>query len=96
MPDRTITEASPPPASNDVSLMSLSLSGVDLMPAFSTAVTSYTATVAYDVMETMVSAGTNDDAASYALMVGGKAVDDDGSRSPARHGRYDDFGSGYG
>ena len=62
----TVTRAAPP-ASSDASLSALSLSGVTLSPAFSTATTRYTASVANSVSSTTVTAEQTDDDATVLI-----------------------------
>ena len=54
----TVTRAAPP--NNDASLSALSLSGVELIPAFASGVFAYTAAVGPDVEQTTVTAAAND------------------------------------
>ena len=63
--------------SADAALSALSLSGVELEPAFSSSAHRYTASVASDVAQTTVVATLNDSAASYVVKLGG-AEDEDG------------------
>ena len=63
--------------SADAALSALSLSGVELEPAFNSSAHRYTASVASDVAQTAVAATLNDSAASYVVKLGG-AVDEDG------------------
>ena len=63
--------------SADAALSALSLSGVELEPAFSSSAHRYTASVASDVAQTTVAATLNDSAASYVVKLGG-AEDADG------------------
>ena len=60
----------------DASLSALSLSGVELSPAFISSTYRYTASVANDITQTAVTATLNDASASYAVNLGG-TVDDD-------------------
>ena len=67
----TITEddVKPPHVqSSDATLSSLSLSDVELNPAFSSDMTSYTASVANDIAETTVAAMANHDSAQVAIV----------------------------
>ena len=64
------------PLSNDATLRSLTLSGVDV--TFDAAVTQYTAAVANAVTETTVTPTANDDGATYVVKLGGVA-DADGT-----------------
>ncbi len=57
----------PPTLSSDASLSSLSVSGGTLDPAFSAAVTNYTATVPFGSSSVAVSATTSDDNASFMI-----------------------------
>ena len=57
----------PPPLSSDASLSSLSVSGGTLDPAFSAAVTNYTATVPFGSSSVAVSATTSDGNASFMI-----------------------------
>ena len=61
----TVTRAAP--ASDDASLSALSLSGVELSPAFSGGVYAYSASVAVDVDETTVTAEASDDKATVSI-----------------------------
>ena len=63
--------------SSDATLSALSLSGVELDPAFTSATHRYTASVASDVAQTTVTATANHTAVSYVVKIGG-AVDADG------------------
>ena len=72
-----LTFAGPEPASADAMLSGLSLSGIDLSPAFASGAHAYTAGVANDVAETTVAPTTSDDGASYAIRLDGM-VDPDG------------------
>ena len=63
--------------SADAALSALSLSGVELEPAFNSSAHRYTASVASDVAQTTVAATLNDSAASYVVKLGG-AEDADG------------------
>ena len=63
----TVTiEANDVPLSNDATLSTLSLSGIDI-GAFSSGTTDYSAIVEYDVASTTVTADPNDDGASVAV-----------------------------
>ena len=64
------------PISNDATLSALALSGVDL--TFSTATTTYTASVPATTTQTTVTPTTNHDDATYVVKLGG-VVDDDGT-----------------
>ena len=64
------------PISNDATLSGLTLSGVDL--TFSTATTTYTASVPATTTQTTVTPTTNHDSATYVVKLGG-VVDDDGT-----------------
>ena len=77
----TVTVTRAAPLSNDASLRSLRLSGVDFGTFDSTA-TTYTARVANSVSETMVSPTVNHSGASYAIRLGG-VNDADGAVSLA-------------
>ena len=70
-----------PPLSNDATLSSLTLSGVDF-GAFDPAATGYTAEVANGVAETAVTPTTNHDGATHAIKLDG-AADEDGTVSLA-------------
>ena len=65
-----------PPLSNDATLRSLSLSGVDI-GTFDSAATTYTASVGNDATQTTVTPTVNDDDATYVIKLGG-AADTDG------------------
>ena len=69
------------PASDDATLSSLALSGIDI-GGFNSAATGYTASVGNDVTETTVAATANDDGATYVVKLGG-AADSDGTVSLA-------------
>ncbi|MBQ9468722.1 MAG: cadherin-like beta sandwich domain-containing protein [Clostridia bacterium] len=58
------------PKSTNAALSSLSIDGVTLVPAFSSSVTAYTATVPYTVTSLKVSARTSSDAAKYSVTGG--------------------------
>ena len=64
------------PISNDATLSALALSGVDI--TFSTATTTYTASVPATTTQTTVTPTTNHDSATYVVKLGG-VVDDDGT-----------------
>ena len=64
------------PVSNDATLSSLALSGVDI--TFSPATTTYTASVPATTTQTTVTPTANHDAATYVVKLGG-VVDDDGT-----------------
>ena len=64
------------PISNDATLSALALSGVDI--TFSTATTTYTASVPATTTQTTVTPTTNHDSATYHVKLGG-VVDDDGT-----------------
>ena len=64
------------PVSNDATLSALALSGVDI--TFSTATTTYTASVPATTTQTTVTPTLNHDAATYVVKLGGVA-DDDGT-----------------
>ena len=64
------------PISTDATLSGLALSGVDL--TFSTATTTYTASVPATTTQTTVTPTTNHDSATYVVKLGG-VVDDDGT-----------------
>ena len=64
------------PVSNDATLSALALSGVDI--TFSTATTTYTASVPATTTQTTVTPTANHDAATYVVKLGG-VVDDDGT-----------------
>ena len=72
--------------SSDVTLRSLSLSGLELFPDFSSSAYRYAASAASDVAQTTVTATLNDSAASHEVKLGG-VVDDDGliNLSPGRN-----------
>ena len=72
--------------SSDVTLSALSLSGLELDPAFSSSSYRYAASAASDVAQTTLTATLNDSAASYAVKLGG-VVDDDSTidLSPGRN-----------
>ena len=72
----TVTRAQKP-ISTDATLDMLVLSGVTLDPAFSAAVTEYTALVANGVTATKVTPTLNSDAASYAILLDEVADDED-------------------
>ena len=72
----TVTRAAAPP-SDDATLSSLTLSGVNF-GTFASATTEYTASVANDVTETTVTATANDGGAAYVVKLGGVA-DADGT-----------------
>lgn len=55
-------------ASTDATLSSLSLTGVQISPDFSAGITSYTATVAYDVLQVSLKATANDAKAKMSLL----------------------------
>ena len=65
----TVTRAAPPP-SDDATLSSLTLSGVNF-GTFDPATTAYTASVGNDVAETTVTPTTNDGGASYVIKLDG-------------------------
>ena len=64
------------PVSNDATLSALALNGVDI--TFSTATTTYTASVPATTTQTTVTPTTNHDDATYVVKLGG-VVDDDGT-----------------
>ena len=64
----TVTRAAPP--STDATLSALTLSGINF-GAFSSATTSYTASVANSVTETTVTPTVNDSGATYVIKLGG-------------------------
>ena len=64
------------PISNDATLSGLALSGVDI--TFSTATTTYTASVPATTTQTTVTPTTSHDSATYVVKLGG-VVDDDGT-----------------
>ena len=64
------------PVSNDATLSALALNGVDI--TFSTATTTYTASVPATTTQTTVTPTANHDAATYVVKLGG-VVDDDGT-----------------
>ena len=64
------------PVSNDATLSALALSGIDI--TFSTATTTYTASVPATTTQTTVTPTANHDAATYVVKLGG-VVDDDGT-----------------
>ena len=64
------------PVSNDATLSGLALSGIDI--TFSTATTTYTASVPATTTQTTVTPTVNHDAATYHVKLGG-VVDDDGT-----------------
>ena len=66
-----------PPASTDATLSNLALSNVDF-GAFASSTTWYTASVANDVAETIVTPTVNNDGATYAIKLGG-VTDADGT-----------------
>ena len=74
--DFTITGPPPPPAT-DATLGSLTLSGIDF-GLFNLSTTGYTASVANDATETTVTATTNDEGATYVVMLDG-VPDPDGT-----------------
>ena len=63
-----VTVTRPAPPSDDASLAALSLSGVELSPAFSGGVYAYSASVAADVAEITVTAAASDDKATVSVM----------------------------
>ena len=70
----TVTRAEPP-LSDDATLSGLTLSGIDF-GAFDPATTGYTASVANEVAETIVTPAANHDRATYAIKLDGTADDD--------------------
>ena len=74
--DFTVT-GPPPPPSADAALGSLTLSGIDF-GLFNLSTTGYTASVANDATETTVTATTNDEGATYVVMLDG-VPDPDGT-----------------
>ena len=68
----TPTDPPPPTLSNDATLSSLTLSGIDI-GTFDSATTSYSAQVANNVTETTVTAAVNHSGASYVIKLGGVA-----------------------
>ena len=56
------------PLATDATLSNLALSGVTLAPVFASATTAYTATVAFDVLQTTVTAALNDANATVAIL----------------------------
>ena len=72
----TVTRAAPP-ASDDATLSSLSLSGIDI-GTFDPATTTYTASVGNEMEQTTVTPTVNDDGASYVVKLDG-AEDADGT-----------------